>query len=70
MELPAQGYPTSRQAIIDWFRRTHGREPTEQEVGAIQLGMIGRETTEPDKGPTPDPGGWSPISPQTSPPKG
>lgn len=46
-ELPVEGYPVAAEAVTEWFRRRHGRLPTEQELGAIMLAMAQRETTPP-----------------------
>ncbi len=34
--LPAEASLPSTEAIREWFRRLHGREPTEQEVNEIR----------------------------------
>jgi hypothetical protein len=47
MKLPVPGYPISRDAVSDWFRREHGREPTALEVGEILLKMTERDSTPP-----------------------
>jgi hypothetical protein len=58
VELPAPGYPISEQSLIDWFRQKYGREPTEQEVGALMSAIAERESTPPHEGPQADPKGW------------
>jgi hypothetical protein len=45
MELPVSGYPISRDAVVTWFRREHGREPTAEEVGQILLRMAERDSS-------------------------
>ena len=45
MELPAAGYPISRDAIGNWFRKRYQREPTSLEVGEIMLHMTRRDST-------------------------
>ena len=64
-ELPAAGYPPSEQALTDWFRRTHGREPTELEIGRIFAEMAQRDATPPHDGPHSDAEGWrvDPVAP-------
>jgi hypothetical protein len=58
LELPAQGYPPSAEAVDDWFRKQHGRAPTDQEVGAIIGAMAQREATSPRSGPPGATDGW------------
>jgi hypothetical protein len=58
MELPAEGYPISEEAVTDWFQRTYGRRPTEQETGAILDAMTHRDSTPPQAGPAGDMEGW------------
>ncbi len=58
MEIPETGYPVSEQSLRDWFRRTHKREPTELEIGALMAAMTLRDATPPLEEPLPDPEGW------------
>ncbi|MBV8397996.1 MAG: hypothetical protein JOZ58_21055 [Acetobacteraceae bacterium] len=55
MELPVPGYPISRDAVTEWFRRRHGREPSSIEVGEIMLRMTERDSTPPKAAPIPLP---------------
>lgn len=40
--LPVRASPPSIEAIREWFRRLHDREPTEQEVNDIKDKLAGR----------------------------
>ena len=51
MELPVRGYPISRDAIVTWFRRQYGREPSALEVGEILLRMAERDSSPPETAP-------------------
>jgi hypothetical protein len=50
MDLPAPGYPISRDAIGNWFRKRYQREPTSLEIGEILLEMTRRDSTSPGTG--------------------
>jgi hypothetical protein len=50
MDLPAPGYPISRDAIGNWFRKRYQREPSSLEVGEIMLQMTRRDSTPPRTG--------------------
>ena len=56
-EPPAPGYPITEEAITNWFQGTHGRMPTDREVGAIIDAMAKRDATPPHEGPDPEPHG-------------
>jgi hypothetical protein len=58
MLLPVPGYPASEQSLTAWFRETHGREPSELELGALMAAMAERAATPPLEGPEADPEGW------------
>lgn len=45
--LPAKGYPNSSEALREWFRRNHGREASELELGELQDALARREATPP-----------------------
>ncbi len=47
MNIPAEGYPISADAVTDWFRATYGREPSTPEVGRIIEAMTHRDSTRP-----------------------
>jgi len=64
--LPAPGVPISEYAVAEWFARAYGREPSDQEVGAIIDAMAERESTSPRVGPHPEPQGWS-VGPSAHP---
>ena len=63
--LPAN-LPVTEHAVTAWFTQTYGREPNDQEVGAIIDGLAERDASSPRVGPTPDPQGWS-IGPSSHP---
>ena len=65
-QLPALGYPISEHAVADWYEQTHGRQPTDREVGAIIDAMAQREATSPRVGPTSEPEGWA-VGPSAHP---
>lgn len=52
MQLPAEGYPISTEALREWFRRTHGREATEVEIGELQDAMTWRDESKPEASPS------------------
>ena len=52
MQLPAEGYPISAEALRKWFRRTHGREATEIEIGELQDAMTRRDESKPEASPS------------------
>ncbi|MEO8715950.1 MAG: hypothetical protein ABI369_13145 [Acetobacteraceae bacterium] len=51
MTLPAGASRPSGEAIREWFRRTHGREPTEREVEELQETLAPPEPGKPAKEP-------------------
>jgi len=51
VELPAQGYPSSEQAVRNWFRGRFGCDPTELELGITIGAMARREATMARDGP-------------------
>ena len=59
MPLPPPGYPISEEAVTNWFRERHQREPDDREVGVIMDAMALRNATPPIEGPVPDPEGWT-----------
>lgn len=63
--LPAN-LPITEHAVAEWFSRTYGRAPNDQEVGAIIDAMAERDATSPRVGPHADPQGWS-IGPSAHP---
>lgn len=42
--LPMEGYPSSDRAMREWFRRTHGREPSDVEIGEILNALAKRQS--------------------------
>ena len=52
MQLPAEGYPISAEALREWFRRTYGREATEAEIGKLQDAMTRRDEAKPEASPS------------------
>ena len=57
-DLPAPGYPPSEEAVDNWFRKQHGRAPSEFELGAILAAMTQREAKPPAAGPGSQPEQW------------
>lgn len=49
VSLPTSASAPSVEAIREWFRRTYGREPMEEEVKELQ-----RDLRQPDREPKPD----------------
>lgn len=47
MDIPAEGFPFSADAVTLWFRDRHGRDPGAAELGAILNAMADREATPP-----------------------
>jgi hypothetical protein len=52
--LPDQGYVVSVETIREWFRRTYGREATDQEVIDIEQRLAKREGEEAGRKRTPE----------------
>jgi len=46
VSLPVGATPPSAEAIREWFRRTHGREPTETELEELRSTL---EQTKPER---------------------
>jgi hypothetical protein len=42
--LPAEGFPVSAEAVREWFRRTHGHEASEIELGELLEALAQRES--------------------------
>ena len=53
MILPAEGYPVSAEATREWFRRNHGREASEIELGEILDALAERESQQIEAGEKP-----------------
>jgi hypothetical protein len=58
MDIPAEGYPFSAEAVVIWFRDRHGRDPGDAELIAILNAMAARDATPPHEGPEADAAGW------------
>jgi hypothetical protein len=57
-ELPAEGYPYSEPGLRAWFRKRHGREAMELELGALMSAMATRDDKAGPGEPRVEPGGW------------
>jgi hypothetical protein len=58
MDIPAEGYPFSAEAVVAWFRDRHGRTPGDAELNAVLNAMAARDATPPRDGPDAAPEGW------------
>ncbi len=45
--LPVEGYPNGSEPLREWFRRNHGREASERELGELQDALARRDATPP-----------------------
>jgi len=66
LQLPADGYPISEDAVSHWFEHTYHRRPTDLELGAIIDAMAQREATPPHVGPNASAQGWK-VGPSAPP---
>ena len=57
--LPAEGYPNAEQPLREWFRKTHGREAMDVELGALMSAMNARDSVRDGITPEADKLGWT-----------
>jgi hypothetical protein len=50
VNLPAEGFPISAEAVREWFQRTYGREASEEELGELLDALAQRDSDKVEAG--------------------